>query len=81
MIVENGAEWNSGTGRQSHKEALNENDGRRLKGAEVWDAMSWPEQHAFLDVTADILVLAHLRKKDAISQEFFEQRVRELKGQ
>jgi hypothetical protein len=80
-MVQNGAEWTTEHGnKRMHTETLDDNDGRRLKGPEVWDAMSWADRHEFLDKTADLLVLKYLYQNEAISKSVFETRVNEVKA-
>lgn len=75
------AEWQTyASNRQGTMQALDDNDGRELLGEEKWNALSWVERHHYLEQRADLLVLAYMRKNDAISQEFFEKRVAEIKG-
>jgi hypothetical protein len=80
VLVTNGAEWTTEHGnKRMHTESLDDEDGRRLKG-EAWDAMSWEQQHEFLDKTADLLVLKYLYQNEAISKDVFDTRVSQVKA-
>lgn len=81
MMVSCGAEWTTEAGnKRTHTESLDDNDGRALKTPEVWEAMSWPEKHNFLEKTADLMVLAYLYREEAISKSVFDTRVAEVKA-
>lgn len=81
MIVTNGAEWTTEQGnKRMHTESLDDNDGRRLKGPDIWDAMTWESRHEFLDKTADLLVLKYLYQNEAISESVFSTRVNAVKA-
>jgi hypothetical protein len=81
MMVTARAEWTVGTsgGRRGVDQALDDEDGRVMAG-EAWETMTWAEKHDFLEKKADLLVLVYMRKEGALSQEYFEQRVAEVKA-
>ncbi len=58
---------------------LDDIDMRKKFGDEKWDAMSLGDQYKQIAATADVFVLDYLRTHGEISDEFFAQRVGEIK--
>ena len=80
MQVSCGAEWNtSGGNKRSYSIALDDTDLREIKGDDFVDTLSRTQKLKELNKAADLLVIAYLAQEGAITQEFAEQRIREIK--
>lgn len=81
MEICNGAEWTTEQGnKRLHSETLSDRDGIALKGKDAWEQMSWVEQRAFLDRTADLLVLTYVYQNDGMSKDAYDTRVAAVKA-
>jgi len=78
MQVSSGASWSTTTGMRQWSVTLDESDGAQL--IEGFAELSWKDRLRRLQQSADILAVKYMFDEGAISQAFFEQRVREIKA-
>lgn len=81
MEVTCGTDWNTGNGnRRNYSVALNEADLREIRGDEFVDGLTKVEKLRELNRAADLLVVGYLAQEGAITADYADQRIRELKA-
>lgn len=76
MNVSSGASWSTTTGMRQWEIGLNDNDGEAL--FKNWNELGWNEKMKLLQKRADILVIKYMLEQNAITEEFAQQRIKEI---
>lgn len=81
MQVSCGSEWSTyGGNKRSYAVSLDIDDLKELKGEEEVDRLTRKEMLKELNKAADLLVIGYMLQEDAITKDFAEQRIREIKN-
>lgn len=80
MKVETGSKWTTAMGERIFNLTLEDTDGIRKYGPEVWEGFTVVERFRALQSLAEAMVVAHLAREGVLSPEYAAERIGQIRA-